>query len=145
MSTAKRKHMAAAAVGNGRRRIAADLRTALSLFLVLALALQGVLAHAHVHSYFQQGLASTAPQLAAPDVPKDGDPTQKAPRGDPSSCALCQSLTAGAAPLAHEVRLFLLPAARSQPPVASVSPASVATVSFHWTSRGPPHSTLVLS
>jgi len=147
MSQAKRKHSEREEARDGlrRRSVAARLRARLPLYLIVVLALQGIVAQAHVHFHLNATSAYAGARLDAP--PSDGanTPTQGS-RGDTASCALCQSLTAGAAPLHHEAPSALQLAVAHWPPSQRrASPARLTAVSFSWTSRGPPRPTPLLS
>jgi len=115
------------------------LRNAFTLWLMLAVATQGVIAQLHVHFRFAP-TSSAAGLLAgvATASNKNGSPDQDSP-GDPSNCALCQVLASGAAPLGHSFDLALALASRNRDSVRPVSePTTVSAVSHIWTSRGPP-------
>jgi hypothetical protein len=111
----------------------------LTLWLMLAVATQGVIAQSHVHFRFARA-PSAAGLVAAVATASNhnGSPDQDSP-GDPSNCALCQVLASGAAPLGHSFDLALALASRNRDSVRPVSePTTVSAVSHIWTSRGPP-------
>jgi hypothetical protein len=114
------------------------LRDALILLLILAAAAQGVLAQAHVHFRFPPSTSASAALGYASASPADGGaPGERA--SDLSSCALCQALAAGAAPLGSAVSYASpLTAFRYVAPSDSTEPEFVGAVSHIWTSRGPP-------
>jgi hypothetical protein len=132
-------HPAASRSASSRCRIErrSNLRASLTLLLMFAAAAQGVLAQAHVHFRFARTAADLG--VAVATAPNDnGSPDQDSP-GDPSSCALCQVLASGAAPLGHSFDLALALATLGRDSSRSVSePTSVSAVSYIWTSRGPP-------
>jgi hypothetical protein len=116
----------------------AALRTALLAWLMLAAAAQGVIAQGHVHFRFPHSTAASAALGYASATPDDrGAPAERT--GDLSSCALCQALAAGAAPLAPPLR-YASPLAAFEyiAPADSAEPEFVGAVSHIWTSRGPP-------
>ena len=102
-------------------------------------AAQGVLAQSHVHFRFSRPPTAAGVVVAVAIAPNDnGSPDQDSP-GEPSSCALCQVLASGAAPLGHSFDLTLALASLGRDFSRSVSePTSVSAVSYSWTSRGPP-------
>jgi hypothetical protein len=113
------------------------LRAALSLSLILASALQGVIAQGHVHSRWHAPAhrGVVVESLGAPG--HDGAPSPW--RDEATTCALCQVLAAGSAPLAHAVGV--LPPRDS--PTWRVTDARILgtggnAVSYDWTPRGPP-------
>jgi hypothetical protein len=114
------------------------LRSALVLWLMLAAAAQGVIAQAHVHFRFER-TAAVGPTVASATPTDDNSTPGEGARGDLSSCALCQVLASGAAPLGPAPR-FSLPfaALRDAVPAHSAWPVVVSAVSHIWTSRGPP-------
>ena len=114
------------------------LRAAVVFFVVLAAAAQGVIAQGHVHFRFPHSTAASAALGFASATPDDrGTPGERA--SDPSSCALCQALSAGAAPLALAARYASpLAAFHYVAPADATEPEWVGTVSHIWTSRGPP-------
>lgn len=128
---------------SSRRRQRADRaripawRTALTLLLMLAATAQGVIAQGHVHFRFAHTATVGAVVVSAPATTEGG--SGDGARGDPSTCALCQALASGAAPLGPAPR-FSLPfaALRSAVPAKPARPALVSAVSHIWTSRGPP-------
>jgi hypothetical protein len=134
-----------AAVTFARHTRAADrfkrsrLSNLLTLWLMLALAAQGVIAQAHVHFRFSRPPSAAGLAAAIATAPNDnGSPDQDSP-GGPSNCALCQVLASGAAPLGHSFDLALALASRNRDSVRPVSePTTVSAVSHIWTSRGPP-------
>jgi hypothetical protein len=106
---------------------------------MLAAMAQGVIAQAHVHFRFERSVAAAAALGYASATPDErGTPDGRA-GDDPSTCALCQALAAGAAPLAPGLHyaspLAAFPYAAR---VESARPEFVAAVSYIWTSRGPP-------
>ena len=125
----------------GRRGRATGLRwrDVLSLCLLALFALQGVIAQGHTHARSADPggdvvVANTdggAASGGAPNVP------------DSPNCGLCQSLSAGAAPLAVAILVLLLPAPEAEPAPNFVGAPvfTVRAVSYFWTSRGPPLST----
>jgi len=109
----------------------------LTLWLMLAVATQGVIAQSHVHFRFARA-PSAAGLVAAVSSNNNGSPDQDSP-GDPSNCALCQVLASGAAPLGHSFDFALALASHNRDSVRSISePTTVSAVSHIWTSRGPP-------
>jgi hypothetical protein len=114
------------------------LRTTLVVLLMLAAAAQGVVAQGHVHFRFPHSTSTSAALGYASATPDDGGARGER-ASDLSSCALCQALAAGAAPLASRVCYASpLTAFRYVPPADSNEPDSIGTVSYIWTSRGPP-------
>jgi len=111
-------------------------RGALTLFLMLAAAAQGVLAQWHVHFRFGRTAAVVA---SAPASTDDNRAPGDRVRDDPSTCALCQVLASGAAPFVPTTP-FSLPfaALRHAVPADPEQPAFVGAVTHIWTSRGPP-------
>ena len=124
-------------IGRHRARPAA-LRTALIAWLMLAAAAQGVIAQGHVHFRFRVSTATSAALGYASATPDDrGAPAERA--RDLSSCALCQALAAGAAPLAPPLHYASPLAVFEYVALAdSTEPEFVGAVSHIWTSRGPP-------
>ena len=124
-------------IGRHRTRPAA-LRTALVVWLILAAAAQGVIAQGHVHFRFPHSTAASAALGYASATPDDRSAPAERAR-DLSSCALCQALAAGAAPLAPPLRYASPLAAFEYVALAdSAGPEFVGAVSHNWTSRGPP-------
>jgi len=125
-----------------RRRYRAgtsSLSTALALLLMLAAAAQGVIAQGHVHFRFPQSTAAGAALGYASATSDDRSAPGERASGDLSSCALCQALAAGAAPLGPPLRYASPLAAFGY--VASTDaaePEFIGAVSHIWTSRGPP-------
>jgi hypothetical protein len=115
------------------------LRAVLALWLMLLTAAQGVVAQGHVHFRFPHPTAASAALGYASATPDDrGAPGERA-SGDPSSCALCQALAAGAAPQGPPLRYASpLAAFVYVAPADSAEPEFVGAVSHIWTSRGPP-------
>jgi hypothetical protein len=108
--------------------------------LMIAAAAQGVLAHAHVHFRYQPAhSAAGVVVVESATAPSDPGSPDSDSRGDPSTCALCQALAFGAAPLGHSFDVTL---ALAGPAIAryraAASPTFVSAVSYIWTSRGPP-------
>jgi hypothetical protein len=112
-------------------------RAALTIYLIFAAALQGVLAQGHVHSRWEAPAARAGVILDVPLAPgHDGGPLR---RDETTTCALCQVLAAGSAPFVHAV---------GHVPSREVTRWSIAdervvgfggnAVSYNWTSRGPP-------
>jgi hypothetical protein len=115
------------------------LRNALTLWLMLAAAAQGVIAQGHVHVRVERApTIGVVIASAAPTTHGDGAPGGPA-RDDPSTCALCQVLASGAAPLGP-LPLFSLPIAalRHAVPSLPAGPVLTSAVTHNWTSRGPP-------
>ncbi len=129
-----------APTGNRRRRVGPPaLRTALVIWLMLAAVAQGVIAQGHVHFRFPHSTAASAALGLASATPDDRGAPGELASGDPSSCALCQALAAGAAPLAPPLRYASPLAAFTYVALADSSePEFVGAVSHIWTSRGPP-------
>ncbi len=116
------------------------LRTALVVLLMLAAAAQGVIAQGHAHFRFPHSTsASAALGYASATADERGAPGDRA-SDDSSSCALCQALAAGAAPLGPPGVRYASPltAFRYVAPADSAEPEFVGAVSHIWTSRGPP-------
>ena len=118
-------------------------RDVLSLGLLALFALQGIVAQGHTHTRSAGGSVVMFGDVVIADTDEGagGGGLPSAP--DSSNCGLCQSLSAGTAPLALAI-LFLLP----PPPEAGPEPRfvgapvfTVRAVSYFWTSRGPPLST----
>ena len=115
-------------------------RDVVSLCLLALFALQGIVAQGHTHTH--AGVAVFGGVVVAKtdqDARSGGVPS--APES--SNCGLCQSLSAGTAPLAVAV-LFLLPPAPEagpEPRFVGVPVFTVHAVSYFWTPRGPPLST----
>jgi hypothetical protein len=118
-------------------------RDVASLCLLALFALQGIVAQGHTHT--RSAGVSVAMfgdvVIANTDEGAGGGSAPNAP--DSSNCGLCQSLSAGAAPLAVAILLLLLPVpeAGPGPRFVGVPVFSVHAVSYFWTSRGPPLST----
>jgi hypothetical protein len=113
-------------------------RAALSLSLILALALQGVVAQGHIHSRWEALPAQGGVVVDAGLAPGHGG--APSPWHDESTtCALCQVLAAGSAPLVHAVGIE---PPRDAPTWRVADSRILGTggnaVSFDWTSRGPP-------
>jgi hypothetical protein len=114
------------------------VRASLSLSLILALALQGVIAQGHIHSRWEAPPAQGGVVVDAPHAPGHGG----APgpwRDETTTCALCQVLAAGNAPLVQTVGIAPL---RDTPTWRVADPRIFGTggnaVSYDWTPRGPP-------
>lgn len=116
-----------------------NLRAALVLGLMLATAAQGVIAQAHVHFRMERAPATGGLVTAAAVAPDDGGAPEQGSSGDPSTCALCQALAFGHAPLGHSFD-WTLALARLGPTLhsAGTEPLYVGAVTHIWTSRGPP-------
>ncbi len=114
------------------------LGSALTFWLIFAAAAQGVLAQGHVHFRFEH-TAAVGAVVASASATDDGGAPGDSARDDLASCALCQALASGAAPLGPPPR-FSLPFAllRDSVPAESAGPVFVSAVSHIWTSRGPP-------
>jgi Protein of unknown function (DUF2946) len=114
-------------------------RDVLSACLLAAIALQGVLAQGHSHTHSQGPGAGVVTVGDAAAASPDGHERGRTPRNDSASCSLCQSLGAGAAPLASAVRLLLpVPEAGFEPGYVGAPAVQVGAVSYFWTPRGPP-------
>ncbi len=115
-------------------------RDILSLCLLALFALQGIVAQGHTHT--RAGVVVFGDVVVAKT--DQGAGSGGAPSAPESSnCGLCQSLSAGTAPLAVAI-LFLLPPAPEAGPKPRFVGAPVFTVdavSYFWTPRGPPLST----
>ncbi len=126
----------------GRRERPTGLRwrDVLSLCLLALFALQGIVAQGHTHT--RSGVVVFGDVVVADT--DEGAGSGGAPSApDSSNCGLCQSLSAGTAPLALAI-LFLLPPAPEAGPEPRFVGAPVFTVhavSYFWTPRGPPIST----
>jgi hypothetical protein len=115
-----------------------SVRGVLVLALMFAAAAQGVLAQAHVHFRLARAPAAGL-VVAVASSPNDGGAPDQDSRGDPSSCALCQVLASGAAPLGHSFDLALALASLDRHLARAVDePTNVGAVTHIWTSRGPP-------
>jgi len=116
-----------------------SFRAILALWLIVATAAQGVLAQGHVHFRYQHVPSAAGIFLASAAGPNDGGAPDSDSRDGSSTCALCQVLAFGAAPLGHsfDVALALqrVGLARSR---GADAPIFVSAVSYIWTSRGPP-------
>ena len=120
------------------RRVARrfDVRAALVLWLMFSAAAQGVIAQAHVHFRYEHAPSTAGVVVAA--TPDDRSSPDQDSR-DPSTCALCQVLAYGAAPLAHTFDVALALAGPGfAPSRGGEEPLLVSAVSHSWTSRGPP-------
>lgn len=106
---------------------------------MLATAAQGVIAQAHVHFRMERAPATGGLVTAAAVAPDDGGAPEQGSSGDPSTCALCQALAFGHAPLGHSFD-WTLALARLGPTLhsAGTEPLYVGAVTHIWTSRGPP-------
>ena len=114
----------------------------LSLCLLALFALQGIIAQGHTHTpsagagvvmFGDVVVAKTDDRASSGGAPS-------AP--DSSNCGLCQSLSAGTAPLAIAIPLLLpVPEAGPEPRFVGAPVFTVRAVSYFWTSRGPPLST----
>jgi hypothetical protein len=105
---------------------------------MLATAAQGVIAQAHVHFRMERAAGAGLVTAAAVSPDDSGAPEQSS-SGDPSTCALCQALASGHAPLGHSFDSALA-LARLGPTLypAGTEPLHVGAVTHIWTSRGPP-------
>ena len=108
----------------------------LVLFALQGIAVQG---HSHVHSG-ASGATVVLGKTVAPKTDEDGK--GGAPRiPDSPTCSLCQSLSAGNAPLALAILLLPPTTAVGFAPAYNREPVlAVSAVSYSWTSRGPPSS-----
>ena len=129
----------------GRRGRTARVRwrDVLSLCLLTLFALQGVIAQGHTHTRSAGAGVIVFGNLLVANT-DEGAGNGGAPSApDSANCGLCQSLSVGTAPLAVAI-LFLLPPAPEagpEPRFAGAPVFTVQTVSYFWTSRGPPLST----
>jgi hypothetical protein len=106
---------------------------------MIVAAAQGVIAQGHVHFSFSKSTAASAALGYASAIPDDRSAPSDRASGDMSSCALCQALAAGAAPLGQSARYASpLAAFRYVATSDANKPESVGAVSHIWTSRGPP-------
>jgi hypothetical protein len=113
------------------------------LGLLALFALQGIVAQGHSHVHAASG--ATVVTFGDTIVAKTDD--RGSGRGAPSipdspTCSLCQSLGAGSAPLALAILLLVPALERGFERGAGGEPVfTVGTVSYSWTSRGPPSPT----
>jgi hypothetical protein len=133
------KRIQTSRTGRSGRTRSLRWRDVLSACLLAAIAVQGILAQGHTHAHSQGPGADVVTvgdaRAASPNNHERG-PTR---RDDSATCGLCQSLGAGAAPLAIAICLLLsTPEAGFEPSHFGVAAAEVGTVSYSWTSRGPP-------
>ena len=117
-------------------------RDVLSLSLLALFALQGIIAQGHTHTRSAGVSVVMFGDVAIADTDEGagGGSVPSAP--DSSNCGLCQSLSAGTAPLALAI-LFLLPPPEAvpEPRFVGAPVLTVRAVSYFWTPRGPPIST----
>ena len=117
-------------------------RDVLSTCLLAAIALQGVLAQGRTHTHSQGAGVGVVSVGAAAATSPDHRERGGTPRDDSASCGLCQSLGAGAAPLAIAVCLLLpVPEAGFEPGYFGAPAVEVGAVACSWTPRGPPSPT----
>jgi hypothetical protein len=118
-----------------RLRLKRRPRVALVLLCLLACTAQSFVAQTHVHAADNCG----QPVLAASDCPEGGVARHNS--GSNTGCPLCQVvLHGGAAPLAPHALSIPLLAKNASPAPEQLAIDSIAAVSYHWQSRGPPHS-----
>ena len=139
---AKHCHRSHAGSAGRRERIArTHWRDVLSLCLLALFALQGIVAQGHTHTRSAgAGVIMFGDLLIAKT--DEGAGNGGAPNApDSANCGLCQSLSAGTAPLAVAI-LFLLPPAPEagpEPRFVGAPVLTVAAVSYFWTlSRSSP-------
>jgi len=122
------------------RRAGLRWRDVFSLCLLALFALQGIVAQGHTHTRFAGVSVVMFGDVVIANA-DEGAGSGGAP-GTPDSpdCGLCQSLSAGTAPLAVAILFLLLPPpeAGTEPHFAGAPVFTVRAVSYFWTSRGPP-------
>lgn len=106
---------------------------------MLATAAQGIIAQGHVHFRIHRVPAAGGSVTAVAVAPDDGGAPGDGSSRDPSTCALCQALASGHAPLGHSFDWALTRARLAPTPHrAGTEPLYVGAVTHIWTSRGPP-------
>jgi len=117
-------------------RLKRQPRMALVLLCLLACTTQSFVAQTHVHA---PPVCGPATVVAADCTPDSG--SAKHSRGNDAGCPLCQVVLHGAtAPLAADTLSISLLAENSSAAPEQPEISSIAAVSYHWRSRGPPSS-----
>ena len=118
-------------------------RLALTLLCLLACTVQNFVAQSHVHASSLCGAAGITSQVCAADGDAPTlharDDTGNHGKGGPAACPLCQVVLHGAiAPLTSSALSVSLAVQSSSRVAEQLESFSVAAISYHWQSRGPP-------